>query len=228
MFLVRLAKLSSRLHRLSGAAWALLLGLVVVASMAASDLDHIQALAQQRYGARAAETVVAWRRLMDESRALPDTDKLNRVNAFFNRRILFQTDWEVWGQEDYWATPLEFMGKGAGDCEDFVIAKYMTLKMLGIGNDRLRLIYVMAKSGSTASVAHMVLGFYAQPTGEPLILDNLITSVRAASQRSDLVPVFSFNSDGLWVGGSATSAADPTTRLSRWRDVLERMRQDGF
>ena len=199
-----------------------------VASMAASDLDHIQALAQQRYGARAAETVVAWRRLMDESRALPDTDKLNRVNAFFNRRILFQTDWEVWGQEDYWATPLEFMGKGAGDCEDFVIAKYMTLKMLGIGNDRLRLIYVMAKSGSTASVAHMVLGFYAQPTGEPLILDNLITSVRAASQRSDLVPVFSFNSDGLWVGGSATSAADPTTRLSRWRDVLERMRQDGF
>ena len=228
MFLVRLAKLSSRLHRLSGAAWALLLGLVVVASMAASDLDHIQALAQQRYGARAAETVVAWRRLMDESRALPDTDKLNRVNAFFTRRILFQTDWEVWGQEDYWATPLEFMGKGAGDCEDFVIAKYMTLKMLGIGNDRLRLIYVMAKSGSTASVAHMVLGFYAQPTGEPLILDNLITSVRAASQRSDLVPVFSFNSDGLWVGGSATSAADPTTRLSRWRDVLERMRQDGF
>ena len=228
MFLVRLAKLSSRLHRLSGAAWALLLGLVVVASMAASDLDHIQALAQQRYGARAAETVVAWRRLMDESRALPDTDKLNRVNAFFNRRILFQTDWEVWGQEDYWATPLEFMGKGAGDCEDFVIAKYMTLKMLGIGNDRLRLIYVLAKCGSTASVAHMVLGFYAQPTGEPLILDNLITSVRAASQRSDLVPVFSFNSDGLWVGGSATSAADPTTRLSRWRDVLERMRQDGF
>ena len=228
MFLVRLAKLSSRLHRLSGAAWALLLGLVVVASMAASDLDHIQALAQQRYGARAAETVVAWRRLMDESRALPDTDKLNRLNAFFNRRILFQTDWEVWGQEDYWATPLEFMGKGAGDCEDFVIAKYMTLKMLGIGNDRLRLIYVLAKCGSTASVAHMVLGFYAQPTGEPLILDNLITSVRAASQRSDLVPVFSFNSDGLWVGGSATSAADPTTRLSRWRDVLERMRQDGF
>ena len=93
MFLVRLAKLSSRLHRLSGAAWALLLGLVVVASMAASDLDHIQALAQQRYGARAAETVVAWRRLMDESRALPDTDKLNRVNAFFKQVSLLDQDY---------------------------------------------------------------------------------------------------------------------------------------
>ena len=55
-----------------------------------------------------------------------------------------------------------------------------------------------------------------------------ISSVRPASQRPDLAPVFSFNSDGLWVGGAATSAADPTARLSRWRDVLERMRRDGF
>jgi predicted transglutaminase-like cysteine proteinase len=118
------------------------------------------------------------------------------------------------------------MGKGAGDCEDFAIAKYITLQMLGIGNEHLRLIYVRAKSGSTASIAHMVLGFYPQPTDEPQILDNLISSVRPASMRSDLVPVFSFNSDGLWVGGATASAADPTTRLSRWRDVLDRMRQE--
>jgi hypothetical protein len=46
--------------------------------------------------------------------------------------------------------------------------------------------------------------------------------------RPDLSPVYSFNSDGLWVGGATTSSADPTTRLSRWRDVLERMRRDGL
>jgi predicted transglutaminase-like cysteine proteinase len=142
--------------------------------------------------------------------------------------MLFEDDLVVWGQADYWATPLELMGRGAGDCEDFVIAKYITLQMLGIDNERLRLIYVRAKIGSTASVAHMVLGFYPQPTEEPLILDNLISSVRPASQRPDLSPVFSFNNNGLWVGGATASTADPTTRLSRWRDVLDRMRQEGL
>lgn len=200
--------------------------LVLASVFAAPDLDKMQALAMQRYGIHAADTVIAWRKLIEEVRGLPDLDKLNKVNSFFNRRILFQSDVEAWGVEDYWASPLEFMGKGAGDCEDFTIAKYVTLQMLGVSNERLRLIYVRAKSGSTASVAHMVLGYYPQPTEEPLILDNLISSVRPASMRSDLSPVFSFNSDGLWVGGAASSSADPTTRLSRWRDVLDRMRQE--
>jgi predicted transglutaminase-like cysteine proteinase len=204
------------------------LALFLALSIAAPDLDKMQTLAMQRYSQRAADTVVAWRKMMEDVRQLPDIDKLNKVNTFFNRRILFQSDTEVWGVEDYWSTPLEFMGKGAGDCEDYVIAKYITLQLLGVGNDHMRLIYVRAKSGSTASIAHMVLGYYPQPTEEPLILDNLITSVRPASQRSDLVPVFSFNNDGLWIGGASTSAADPTARLSRWRDVLERMRLDGL
>lgn len=228
---VSCASLPRRLHgRGNWNAWWLVLGLwlVLAASIAAPDLDKTQALAQQRYGTRAAETIGAWRRLIEESRVLPDNDKLNKVNTFFNRRMLFESDIVVWQQEDYWATPLEFMGRGAGDCEDFAIAKYITLQMLGVGNEHLRLIYVRAKSGSTASIAHMVLGFYPQPTDEPLVLDNLISSVRPASQRPDLTPVFSFNSDGLWVGGATASAADPTTRLSRWRDVLDRMRQDGL
>ncbi len=197
-------------------------------SLAAPDLDKTHALALQRYGARAADTVQAWRKLIEESRALPDAEKLDKVNAFFNRRMVFEDDIVVWQQQDYWATPLEFMGRGTGDCEDYSIAKYLTLQMLGVGDERLRLIYVRAKTGSTTSVAHMVLGFFPQPTDEPLILDNLISSVRPASMRSDLMPVFSFNGAGLWVGGATTSSADPTTRLSRWRDVLERMRQEGL
>jgi predicted transglutaminase-like cysteine proteinase len=204
------------------------LGLIIAAAIAAPDLDKTQALALQRYGTRAAETINAWRQLIAEVRPLSETDKLNKINAFFNRRIVFQSDLEVWGQNDYWASPLEFIGRGAGDCEDFAIAKYMTLQLLGIGKERLRLIYVRAQSGSMPSIAHMVLGFYPQPTEEPLILDNLISSVRPASQREDLTPVFSFNSEGLWVGGASTSAADPTVRLSRWRDVLDRMRQEGL
>jgi predicted transglutaminase-like cysteine proteinase len=223
-------KLPFRWRATALSTWALVLSLwlIFAPSIAAPDLDKTQALARERYGVRAAEIIAAWRRLMADSRNLPDSDKLNKVNTFFNRQMLFEDDLVVWGQADYWATPLEFMGRGAGDCEDFVIAKYITLQMLGIDNERLRLIYVRAKIGSTASVAHMVLGFYPQPTEEPLILDNLISSVRPASQRPDLSPVFSFNNNGLWVGGATASTADPTTRLSRWRDVLDRMRQEGL
>ena len=223
-------KLPLRWRATALSTWVLVLSLwlIFATSIAAPDLDKTQALALERYGVRASETIAAWRRLMVDSRSLPDGDKLSKVNTFFNRQMLFEDDMVVWGQADYWATPLEFMGRGAGDCEDFVIAKYITLQMLGMGTERLRLIYVRAKIGSTASVAHMVLGFYPQPTQEPLILDNLISSVRPASQRPDLSPVFSFNNNGLWVGGATASTADPTTRLSRWRDVLDRMRQEGL
>ncbi|BEP94773.1 hypothetical protein GmRootA79_31570 [Acidovorax sp. A79] len=169
--------------------------------------------------------------MLNEGQHLSEVDKLAHVNSFFNRRMLFESDAVVWQQNDYWATPLEFMGRGAGDCEDFSIAKYITLLHMGVPNDRLRMIYVRARiggPGSSKSEAHMVLGYYAHPAEEPVVLDNLITAIRPASSRPDLSPVFSFNNEGLWVSGASTSSADPTTRLSRWRDVLERMRQEGF
>lgn len=199
--------------------------------LAATDLDKTQRLALERYGPAAAETVAAWRRLIGEGENLSEADKLVRVNEFFNRCILFDTDMAIWQQNDYWATPLETMGRGAGDCEDFTIAKYSTLLLMGVPNERLRLIYVRARIGSassTRSEAHMVLGYYQQPTDEPMVLDNLISTIRPASSRPDLTPVFSFNSSGLWAAGAAAPLGDPTVRLSRWRDVLERMRKEGL
>ncbi len=210
----------------TGMAVAMLVALGL--GIAAPDYDRMLNLAQQQYGAPAVQTVSAWRKLIEESAALTEPDKLNRVNTFFNRRVLYKTDQDVYKVEDHWSTPLEFIGHGAGDCEDFSIAKYITLRILGVPNERLRLIYVRYQSGNTAPIAHMVLGYYAQPLDEPAILDNMVSSVRPASMRPDLSPVYSFNSDGLWVGGATTSSADPTARLSRWRDVLERMRQDGL
>ena len=200
-------------------------------SLAQYQLDKMQSLAQERYGAVAVETVVAWRKLMEEARSLPEDEKLKSINVFFNRRMRYASDQEVWGQVDYWASPLEFMGKSAGDCEDYAIAKYMSLLMLGIPPEKLRMIYVRARfggSGSTNSEAHMVLGYYPTPGDEPMILDSLVGSIRTASSRTDLMPIFSFNTQGLWVGGATTSAADPTARLSQWRAVMERMRQEGL
>lgn len=171
---------------------------------------------------------------MQDSRTLDEMGKVERINEFFNRRILSGEDAAIWGRNDYWATPLEFMGRGAGDCEDFSIAKYYSLRSLGIPNDKLRITYVKARIGgprSEVTQAHMILGYYADPAGEPYILDNLITEVRPAARRNDLIPIFSFNSEGLWTGsgaGEKKSAANATARLSRWRDLIVRMQAEGF
>lgn len=168
--------------------------------------------------------------LLVSLRGAGEPAQLQAVNAFFNRRILFQDDTDVWGQNDYWASPLETLGKGRGDCEDYVIAKYFSLLALGVPSAKLRLIYVRAQLGGPGgpSTPHMVLAWYAAPGAEPLILDNLITDLRPASRRPDLDPVFSFSADGLWPGAAQTSAGDPSERLSRWRVVLAKARAEGW
>jgi len=145
-----------------------------------------------------------------------DAARLAAVNQFFNRRVVFASDAEVWGQTDYWASPLETLAKGRGDCEDYVIAKYFSLVAMGMPVARLRLVYVRAQVGGPggAVLAHMVLAYYAAAGAEPLILDNLIGEIRPASRRPDLEPVFSFNGEGLWQGVGTQSAGDPVSRTS--------------
>lgn len=195
------------------------------------DFVRLEQIAAQRYGQQTALAVRDWHAALD--RAGPtDSEKLDEVNKFFNRSILFEDDQTVWGKSDYWATPLEVLWKGAGDCEDFAIAKYFSLKAIGIAPAKLRLTYVKVRIGGPHSnlfQAHMVLVYYAAPTAEPLILDNLISEIRPASRRPDLTPIFSFNSEGLWVAGSGLEpVASSTSRLSRWRDLLTRMQNDGY
>jgi predicted transglutaminase-like cysteine proteinase len=137
------------------------------------------------------------------------------------------------------ASPLELLEKGQGDCEDYVIAKYFSLLGVGVPSAKLRLVYVRALLGGAGGTvqAHMVLAYYPTvptlPTAglsqvEPLILDNLISDIRPASRRPDLTPVFSFNSDGLWQGVNGAPDGDPLVRLSRWREVVNKARAEGF
>jgi len=194
-------------------------------------LVTLERRATSAHGAETGTQVSEWIRMQEEVSALPPAQQLERTNTFFNRRLRFEDDIEIWKVKDYWATPIESLSRRAGDCEDFAIAKYVTLRLLGVPDDRLRLIYVRAQIGgpsSGVSQAHMVLGYFETPTADPLILDNLTGEIRPATRRPDLTPVFSFNSAGLWVAGASTSAADPTARLSRWRDVLARMQREGL
>ena len=195
------------------------------------DFARLETLAAERYGAEAAQRIRSWEQLLVAAAARDEREQIRMVNEFFNRNVLYRTDPELWGVADYWATPLETLGKAGGDCEDYAIAKYTSLRKLGIPDSRLRIFYVHARLGALASnaeEAHMVLGYYPSEDAEPLILDNLITDIRPASRRNDLTPIFSFNSEGIWADGSSVSAGDSTARLSNWRGVLERMRADGI
>ncbi|GAA5177757.1 transglutaminase-like cysteine peptidase [Niveibacterium umoris] len=192
-----------------------------------ADDAALVALATKRYGQAAGNLVMEWRALVAAGKSASGAETLRRVNDFFNRRVRFEDDSAVWGVPDYWATPIEMLGKGAGDCEDYTIGKYFTLRELGVPAEKLRLIYVKARIGgpnSSITQAHMVLGYYETPDAQPLVLDNLIGEIRPAAQRPDLVPVFSFNAEGVYAGGAVSSVE----RLSRWKDLLLKMKAEGY
>ena len=225
----RRARLSHAGLRGLALTFALLCAMVADSSVLAWDQDRMLAAAQ-RTGPGAVAGVRALQPLLVASMALDDLAKLAAINDFFNRRIVFRDDLEVWQQVDYWASPLETLNQGQGDCEDYAVAKYFSLLALGLPTAKLRLVYVRAEMGGPggAQMPHMVLAYYGAPGAEPMILDNLIGELRSASRRPDLTPVFSFNSEGLWQGVGGASAGDPVARLSRWRGVLAKARTEGF
>ena len=215
---------SRYLHRLTLAGLALLVGLS--SALANWDFGVILQNAERSYGnlGAAKQRIQAWEAQIKASTNSSERDKLNEVNRFFNRQIRFSDDIDVWKQNDYWATPIEMLVKGAGDCEDYSIAKYFTLRRLGIPSDKLRITYVKALNYNQA---HMVLTYYASPGAEPLVLDNLINEIKPASQRKDLLPVYAFNAEGLYLPGSNSKKSD-SKKLSRWQDILKKMRTEGF
>ncbi len=196
------------------------------AARAAYDPARVLEAAARR-GPQVADDAKALVQLIERARSQGETQRLQEVNDFFNHRLSFREDLAIWGVPDYWASPLEALEKHAGDCEDYAIAKYFSLAAGGMPPARLRMVYVRARLGGQ-SLAHMVLAYYAQPGAEPLILDNLRAEVLPASQRPDLTPVFSFNTEGLWQGVGAVTQGDPLARISIWRELVAKVKAEGF
>jgi predicted transglutaminase-like cysteine proteinase len=206
---------------------------LTVSAVWAYDFARLEQQLSARFGPGHISLLRDWQKILVESKSAAEKDKLKKVNDFINRRIEFDDDMAIWNQSDYWATPLETIGQGRGDCEDFAIIKYYSLKDSGVPLAKLRLVYVKAKLSGPAGPylqAHMVLAYYPAPNVEPLILDNLVPEIKPASQRSDLQPVFSFNSEAIWngVAGNAAKGAGGTGQLSRWQDLLQRAHIEGI
>ena len=157
--------------------------------------------AQQKYGVFARNRFEAYNAKLIALQERPVEAKLEAVNDFFNQ-VPHGEDIDVWGVEDYWATPLEFLGKDRGDCEDYVIAKYFTLVDLGIDPDKLYFSYVKSLRFNTE---HMVLSYFETPDAVPLVLDNTNYKIFPADLRRDLQPVYNFNRRSFY-------RADPSGR----------------
>jgi predicted transglutaminase-like cysteine proteinase len=178
---------------------------------------------EREYGPAARERVIELQEMIDAAASISETGRLERVNRFFNR-VSYDSDYALWDQKDYWATPFEVLGVNSADCEDYAISKYFTLISMGVDEDRLRITYVKSLK---LNEAHMVLAYYPTAEGEPLILDNLTERIQPAGERSDLVPVYSFNGADLWLAvnrleGKKVGEAD---RLSRWQAYQTKLMQ---
>jgi predicted transglutaminase-like cysteine proteinase len=201
----------------------------VVLARSRADLGFSSAVSERlmdaytrRFGPAAKARLEAWKRYAAQHRGatFPVEDLLLDVNRTLNR-IRFVDDMDHWGEADYWATPAESVASNGGDCEDFAIAKYFLLKELGIPIARLRMTYVKA---TRLNQAHMVLAYYPRPNAEPLVLDNLEDAVRPASQRTDLIPVYSFNDEEVWIETRGRSGSP--TQIRNWNSLLERLERE--
>ena len=164
-----------------------------------------------------------WEKLVQENRYASIYKKLVSVNTFFNQ-FDFAEDRFLWGKDDYWATLSETLTKNGGDCEDFTIAKYFTLKDLNIPDENMRITYVISLK---TKKPHMVLTFNLNFFQEPIVLDTMNNYLFPVSKRPDLVPVYSFNKNGYWLAkkqnGWKGKRLGSATKLSLWRGLLKRM-----
>ena len=155
---------------------------------------------EKKYNKFAKNRFIALNKLLEKIKNEDVQTKLEKVNDFFNN-VKYSSDQKIYGVSDYWATPIEFLARDEGDCEDYVIAKYFALEYLGVPTSKMFLSYVKVKKSNEA---HMVLSYFETPTSEPIILDSLKKVILPASKRDDLTPVFNFNPNIL--KGNKTAA----------------------
>ena len=206
----------------------ILVGLIVTGSVFTGEKFHIDPKVlqkvQEKYGQEARMRLVSWEDLLQDNSAT-DREKLQKINSFFNKKIVFVNDIDNYGVEDYWATPVEALSTGGGDCEDYAIAKYFSLKIMGVAEEKLRIAYVKSLQ---YNMFHMVMLYYSNPGADPLVLDNLIDSIKPASERKDLLPIFTFNGAGLWLAHDRGQGklVGKSSRLTQWNDLLRRMAEN--
>lgn len=134
-----------------------------------------------------------WKKQVSKLKASSKKSTLVAVNEYFNDQIKYRNDSKVWGKSDYWASPLETVGKGFGDCDDYAIAKYFALKQLGFKERDMRMVILKDKQKNQI---HAVLA--VREAGKFYILDNQLAKATPDYQISYYEPIYSINTSSWW------------------------------
>ena len=132
-----------------------------------------------------------WLDFLDSIKGMSSREQLNAVQKKMNEAE-YILDIINWGVQDYWATPYQFFIKD-GDCEDYAIAKYMSLKLLGFPSDKMRIVVLQ---DNNLGIMHAVLAVYLND--ETMVLDNQISQVISSEKIHHYSPIYSINENGWW------------------------------
>jgi hypothetical protein len=131
--------------------------------------------------------------LLESAKGKPEREIIRLVNSGANRLIRYASDQRAFRREDYWASPFESL-KNRGDCEDFAILKYVSLRELGFSEDRLRIVVL---NDTLRGLGHAVLS--VRFDNEILVLDNQISRPTPHFLLKHYKPVYSLNAHGRWI-----------------------------
>ncbi len=148
--------------------------------------------------ANGADVMATWKAKLEPMRGLPLDQMVLKVNDMANK-VKYIGDNKNWGKSDYWATPVEFFTRG-GDCEDFAIAKYTSLRALGVPDERMRIAIV---KDTEKNLPHAILIVYGDDS--TYVLDNQIKTVRTTGSIGHYKPIFSINRSAWWLHTAPTS-----------------------
>ncbi len=150
------------------------------------------------------------------------TKQVNIVNRYLNQ-LLPQYDNVIQKQEDYWASPKEFLSIGYGDCEDYAIIKYFTLIKLGFDEKKLFLTTVYE---SYTGSYHMVLTYFKEKNESPLVLDNLSFRVLNLKTRKDIKSDIFSNSQGVYKMGKNNQLYKIAHSSKRYIKLIKKVQKD--
>jgi predicted transglutaminase-like cysteine proteinase len=105
--------------------------------------------------------------IVDNARAREGRARIGEINRAINLAIRPMSDLAQYGQTDVWSSPLVTFAHGAGDCEDYAIAKLVALRLAGLASEDLRIVVV---HDSVSGEDHAVAA--ARLDGHWLTLDN--------------------------------------------------------
>lgn len=181
--------------------------------------------AEREYGGEAKARLLDLVKLLNATQEKTELEKLKIVNDFFNV-IEYNNDIKVWKKKDYWASRDEFLSISIGDCEDYVIAKYFSLRQLGLSDEKIFLTYVKAIKYKQS---HMVLTYFKTKAAVPLILDNINQTILPATKRKDLRPLFNFNGEKIYMAkqrGLGRVVPKGKVNLKHWSNLILKIKRE--